>query len=150
MDSLPPKQRKFVLEYLKCLNASQAARIVGYKQPGVQGNRLLQKDKIKKIIKRHAAKAEKKGIATIEDRKRRLQEIMESAEKDSDSCKAIDILNKMDAAYIERKEVSLQLKLSPEEAEERVINVYRSNPEIWKRIKNAVDGEAEADTEEEL
>lgn len=140
MNNLPPKQKNFVIEYLKCLNASQAARIAGYKHPGTQGNRLLQKDAIKKIIKKHANKAEKKGIATIEDRKRRLQEIMDSAEKDSDSCKAIDILNRMDAAYIERKEVSLQLKLSPEEAEERVIDVYRANPDIWERIKEAVEG----------
>lgn len=39
--ALTKKRRVFVEEYLKCWNASEAARCAGYAHPGQQGHRLL-------------------------------------------------------------------------------------------------------------
>ena len=44
------KQRVFVEEYLKCWNATEAARRAGYKKPNSQGPRLLVNVGIQKII----------------------------------------------------------------------------------------------------
>ncbi len=51
-----PKQRLFVEEYLKCWNASEAARRAGYKtKASVQGTRLLANDSVKEAIKARLA-----------------------------------------------------------------------------------------------
>lgn len=47
---LTNKQRVFIEEYLKCWNASEAARRVGFKQPNMAGPRLILKDSIKAAI----------------------------------------------------------------------------------------------------
>jgi hypothetical protein len=44
------KRIVFVNEYLKCWNASEAARRAGYKKPGSQGHRLLNFVEIKEAI----------------------------------------------------------------------------------------------------
>jgi|SaaInlStandDraft_1057018.scaffolds.fasta_scaffold23587_3 phage terminase small subunit len=44
------RQKKFILEYLKDLNATKAAERAGYKHPQVQGSQLLAKPKIKAEI----------------------------------------------------------------------------------------------------
>ncbi len=41
LESLPAKRRAFVVAYLDCLNATEAARWAGYANPGQQGSRLL-------------------------------------------------------------------------------------------------------------
>jgi phage terminase small subunit len=48
--SASPRQNKFILEYLKDLNATKAAERAGYKHPHVQGSQLLAKPKIKAEI----------------------------------------------------------------------------------------------------
>lgn len=48
--ALTHKQQVFVNEYLKCWNATEAARIAGYKQPNVQGSQNLAKLSIKAEI----------------------------------------------------------------------------------------------------
>tara|TARA_B100000780_G_scaffold266768_1_gene223235 strand:- start:117 stop:467 length:351 start_codon:yes stop_codon:yes gene_type:complete len=45
-----PRQNKFILEYLKDLNATKAAERAGYKQPHVQGSQLLAKPDVKAEI----------------------------------------------------------------------------------------------------
>ena len=44
------KQRVFVEEYLKCWNATEAARRAGYKHPNVYGSKLLVNISIQQII----------------------------------------------------------------------------------------------------
>jgi len=46
------KQKAFINEYVQCWNATEAARIVGYKHPNVQGSRLLAKVSIKEEIEK--------------------------------------------------------------------------------------------------
>lgn len=49
------KRRKFVEEYLKCWNASEAARRADYAHPGQQGHRLLKNVEIQEAIKQRLA-----------------------------------------------------------------------------------------------
>lgn len=49
---LNDKRKAFINEYLKCYNASEAARRVGYKHPGQQGHRLLKNAEILMEIER--------------------------------------------------------------------------------------------------
>lgn len=51
LDALLPKQRRFVEEYLVCLNASEAARRAGYAtKANVQGARMLANDSIAAVV----------------------------------------------------------------------------------------------------
>jgi len=50
MARLTPKRRKFIEEYLKCWNASEAARRAQYAHPGSQGHRLLKNVEIQAEI----------------------------------------------------------------------------------------------------
>src|SRR5262245_10836584 len=61
---LPPKQARFVEEYLVSLNATEAARKAGYKQPNKQGPRLLVNVGIAAAIA--AAKAERSRECKVE------------------------------------------------------------------------------------
>ncbi|WP_238373147.1 terminase small subunit [Heliomarina baculiformis] len=47
---LNPRQRQFVLTYLKKPNATRAALEIGYKHPNVQGPRLLKHDKVARAL----------------------------------------------------------------------------------------------------
>jgi len=49
---LTDKQRIFCIEYVKCHNATEAARIVGYKQAHVQGPRMLDNVSIQEELNR--------------------------------------------------------------------------------------------------
>ncbi len=53
--ALGPKRRMFIEAYLKCWNASEAARQAGYRLPGLAGHRLLKNDTIKAEIDRRIA-----------------------------------------------------------------------------------------------
>ncbi len=48
--ALTNKRRVFIEEYLKCWNASEAARRAGYKKPGQQGHSLLKIVEIQEVI----------------------------------------------------------------------------------------------------
>lgn len=50
---LTPKQKIFCLEYVKCHNATEAARIAGLKHADVQGPRLLGNVRIKAEIEQY-------------------------------------------------------------------------------------------------
>lgn len=49
-DGLSERQRAFKDEYLKCWNATEAARRVGLKQPGLAGWRMMKNDAIREAI----------------------------------------------------------------------------------------------------
>lgn len=55
MAELTNKQRVFVEEYLRCWNATEAARLAGYKFPNVEGTRLLVNASIAEHIKARMA-----------------------------------------------------------------------------------------------
>ena len=145
MDRLTNKQMRFVRGIAKGLNQSQAARDAGYANPDVAGSQQIRNPKILKELQQLTKRTDRKEIATIEKRKERLTQIMLDPESaDADRCRAIDLLNKMEALYIIKNEVTAQLKLSPEEAERQAIEIYRDKPELWERIKAGVEGVEEA------
>ena len=53
--ALTGKRQAFVDEYLKCWNASEAARVAGYAVPGVEGHRLLKIAEISEEVQRRVS-----------------------------------------------------------------------------------------------
>lgn len=117
-------------------NATKAAKIAGYKNPKQQGSRLLTFVDVRQEMARRLKISEKSSIMSMERRKERLSELGEDAEKDNDSIKAIDTLNKMDGLYIQKHEFNLPL----EQTETAVIAMYKDNPDLWVAIKKGVEG----------
>jgi len=101
---LTERQKRFVQHYARDPNALQAAKKAGYKSPGVEGHRLLKNAKIVTALRSLTGKAEAKRIMSIEDRKKRLSEIANDSDKRT-SMIALDLLNKMEAVYIQKHEV---------------------------------------------
>lgn len=68
--ALSAKQATFVSAYIGEAkgNATEAARIAGYKHPGQQGHDLLKKLEIKAAIDEHMAEVKRQGIALRENR----------------------------------------------------------------------------------
>lgn len=62
--ALEPKQQRFVDEYLLDLNATAAAKRAGYKQPHVQGPRLLANARVQEAVT--AAKAQRADVAGVD------------------------------------------------------------------------------------
>jgi phage terminase small subunit len=103
MNKLTSKQQKFVEAY--CGNATEAARIAGYKQPMQQGERLLRKDEIHKAIEDREAPEKESRIATREERQEFWTNTMLDKETNmKDRLRASELLGKSGADFIERKD----------------------------------------------
>lgn len=104
MPKLNERRRKFVLYYEG--NATEAAIKAGYSKKTAysQGQRLLKNAEVQAAIKAKQAPKENRHILSIEQRKELLCEI--ASEGGSDRTKALDILNKMEAVYIQKQEVT--------------------------------------------
>lgn len=74
--SLNPKQQIFVSAYIGAAkhSATEAARLAGYKQPGMHGSRLMKNDDIQTAIAEHLAEVKARGIA---DKQNRIDELVE-------------------------------------------------------------------------
>ena len=80
---LTNKRRVFIEAYLKCWNASEAARIAEYKHPGSQGHSLLKIIEIEEEIQR---RIEEKAMSADEV----LNRLAEQARSDMDDCLTTD------------------------------------------------------------
>jgi len=132
---LGERRKKFIAEYLKTLNASQAARNAGYKgRSDVAGARLLVNDKVRSEVSRRIAEAmgsEKDGL-----RRRIVNELQSEAfatleDKDADGntivrpsankIKALELLAKyaklLDDAPIVNN-INIPIQYLPESAKE--------------------------------
>lgn len=113
--ALSVKQEKFCLEYARLGNARQAYINAGYeceKEETIDASasRLLRNVKVQERISELAEATTSKGVMTATERKEWLTEVIRSdAEKTMDKLKAVDILNKMEGAYIEKVEVNGQV-----------------------------------------
>lgn len=83
MDGLTPKQKAFADNYIELGNQTEAARRAEYKQPHVQGNRLLENVRIQEYIKQRVAPSEEKRIATGDEVLEFFTRVMNGEEKDS-------------------------------------------------------------------
>ena len=102
---LTERQRRFVEFYAKTGNATESARLAGYSSPKQQGTENLSKPSVRSAIDAINAKTTKKHIMSIEERKARLTEIAEG-EDERTAIKAMDVLNKMGAVYIQKQEIT--------------------------------------------
>ena len=110
---LTPKREKFCLELVKNGgNGALAYQAAGYavKNRGVANtgaNKLQEDEKVMARLAELRAPETKKTIMSIERRREKLTEIAEDEESSKqDAMKAIDLLNKMDALYLQRQEIS--------------------------------------------
>ena len=108
--ALTAKERKFVAEYVKALNASEAARKAGYSErsAGELGYRLLKKVEIQEAIAEFN-KAERQAIGMdVERIYASLSKLAANAEKESDRIRALELLGKTNAMFVDRQDVRVK------------------------------------------
>jgi phage terminase small subunit len=111
---LNPKQARFVAEYLKDLNATQAAIRAGYskKTAGSQAHDLLKKPEISLLVAQGQQAHIDRAIATRAERQKFWTKIMQDAGEDlRDRLKASELLGKSEADFTEKVELSGRLTL---------------------------------------
>ena len=107
------RQELFIQEYIKTGNATSSAIKAGYSKKTARaiGQRLLTFVDIKKKIEELSQKIACNSIMTAKERQEYLTKLINAADvKVSDKLKALDILNKMTAEYIQKVEVNGELK----------------------------------------
>lgn len=103
--ALNNKQRNFINEYMKDMNATEAAKRAGYsdKTARQQGSRLLSNADIQKELKRRQSKSTSDVEKTRADMIENLQTVIEmyltAGKNTPHALKAIDMLNKMKGWY---------------------------------------------------
>lgn len=107
---LNAKQQRFVYEYLKDLNATQAAIRTGYSNRTAceQGSRLLANVNIRKSIKLAQEKAAKSAEISVDDILDNLKRLAELAEKKGNFAAAIranELIGKQIGMFVERIKV---------------------------------------------
>jgi phage terminase small subunit len=104
--ALTNKRKVFVYEYVKCWNATEAARRAGYKQPNTQGPRLLVNDGVKARIKEvldDAAMSSEECLQLLSDIARGDQPAHPS------QLKALELVGKAHAMFIDRSKTEVDL-----------------------------------------
>ena len=98
--ALTNKRRVFVYEYLKCWNASEAARRANFKQPHSQGSRLLENVEVQAYIKARLAETAMSADEV-------LNRLADHARDDSKgvSLRALELIGKHHKLFTERHEV---------------------------------------------
>lgn len=113
---LNARQKAFCEFYVASGNATESAIKAGYSNnyANAQTYKLLEKVGIKKYIKELQEKAKTSRIMTAIERREFLTELIKNGnEKAADRLKALDILNKMDGEYMEKIQMTGELKTNP-------------------------------------
>ena len=102
--SLTPKQGRFVTEYIKDFNATQAAIRAGYSKKTAHntGWQNVRKREIREEIDKYV---ESMAVGR-DERLKILAEIARAGERDSDRIRATELLGKLAGDYIEKREQS--------------------------------------------
>ena len=104
--ALTNKRKVFIAEYLKCWNASEAARRAGYKYPGTEGHRLL---KMAEIDERIQQVLDESAMSAHEC----LQLLSDIARGDEPAhpsqLKALELVGKAHAMFIDRHKQEVDL-----------------------------------------
>ncbi len=101
------------MAYAKSGNATEAYKQAGYKvktdkAAGVNAARLLGNARIKARLKEIGEQTNTSKVLSIQQRKELLTEFAtDSDTAKADRLKAVDILNKMDAVYIQKQDVNM-------------------------------------------
>ena len=113
VDGLTIRQEAFCMAYAKSGNATEAYKQAGYKvktdkAAGVNAARLLGNARIKARLKEIGEQTNTSKVLSIQQRKELLTEFAtDSDTAKADRLKAVDILNKMDAVYIQKQDVNM-------------------------------------------
>lgn len=110
MTEISEKQKLFCRNLAKGMNQTEAAIKAGYEESraAITASELVRKSNVAAYIAKLSEKAESKAIMSIEQRQEWLTGIIHNEEeKLADRLKAVDILNKMNAAYLERRELTI-------------------------------------------
>ena len=112
---LNARQKSFCEFYVASGNATESAIKARYSEKTARsiGQRLLTNVDIKKYIKELQEKAKESRILTAREKREWLSEVIKNGnEKLQDRLKALDILNKMDGDYVEKVQLSGEVKPS--------------------------------------
>ena len=113
---LNARQKTFCEFYVASGNATESAIKAGYSNnyANAQTYKLLEKVGIKEYIKELQEKAKTSRIMTAIERREFLTELIKNRnEKAADRLKALDILNKMDGEYMEKIQMTGEIKTNP-------------------------------------
>ena len=106
------RQERFCVEYARCGNATEAYRNAGYStstpaSAWVSACKLLRNPKVKARVEALSMEMKSAKMMDIAERREKLAEIARDEESTKqDVIKAIDTLNKMDGAYLNRTEIT--------------------------------------------
>lgn len=113
---LNARQKAFCEFYVASGNATESAIKAGYKEKyaGVNVDKLLKNTNIQACIKELQEKAKTSRIMTAIERREFLTELIKNGnEKVAHRLKALDILNKMDGEYMEKIQMTGEIKTNP-------------------------------------
>lgn len=127
---LTPKQQAFADYYIETGNATEAARIAGYKKPNVQGSQNLEKLSIKSYIEERMKVLDEKRIAKGEEVLQYLTKVMRGEEKDQfgldaslqDRTKAAELLGKRYRLFVEKVEQDVNANINSTQKLDSILN----------------------------
>lgn len=105
------KQKRFADEYIISGNAEQSAIKAGYSEKYARGNahKLVANVGIKEYIDERLSKINKAKILDAQARRELLSKLADNEDvSPNDRIKAVDVLNKMDATYVNRQEIEMK------------------------------------------
>lgn len=112
---LSERERRFVEAYMgeAAGNGTVAAQLAGYKGKAatlaVQAARLLIKANVASALETKREALASQSIADAKERRERLTKIQRTSDNEGAVIKAIDTQNKMDALYVAKSEVTLNV-----------------------------------------
>lgn len=134
---LSEKQKRFADEYIKTGNATQSAKVAGYKQPHVQGSQNLEKLSVKTYIDEKLEQLASERIMSAQQALELLTKIAKGEEKET------VIVGTPDGVYESEKEADLKTRIA---AIKEILKRYPAeNPLTQAQIRKI---EAEADIKE--
>lgn len=134
---LSEKQKRFADEYIKTGNATQSAKVAGYKQPHVQGSQNLEKLSVKTYIDEKLEQLASEHIMSAQQALELLTKIAKGEEKET------VIVGTPDGVYESKKEADLKTRIA---AIKEILKRYPTeNPLTQAQIRKL---EAEADIRE--
>lgn len=112
------RQKKFVAEYLICNNATKAAVAAGYSPKTAYsiGQENLKKPEIMEALQKVQVRQAEKFEYTAEESFKNLQKIQKMAlesKRLNEALKAEELKGKLCGLYVERKDISGSLDMSP-------------------------------------
>lgn len=107
---LNPRQKAFVDEFLKCGNQTEAARIAGYKQPHVHGNRMLENVRIKQYIAERQKQIDDARIADAAEIMQYFSSVMRGEIKDQFGLEASLADRTKAAVELAKRKIDVQSK----------------------------------------